>query len=157
MNINNFQLKKKNLHEGMAYHSYQEWQGPGQVKNCFRTCTTCADSHHPAHTKSQQGIGSPFIHSVVFNDFISGQWRPWSDCMNVQADLGLRCPHMPKDTFSHGPAKNMHTEFTLCAMYQTNRPKQTMYIETKAKCHILQCLIRFWGIVMEEYLVIIMG
>ena len=44
----------------------------------------------------------PFIHSVVSNGSISGQWRPWS--ADVQADLGFRCPHMPKDTFSHGAA-----------------------------------------------------
>ena len=28
--------------------------------------------------------------------------RPWSDCVNAQAELGLRCPHMPEYTFSHG-------------------------------------------------------
>ena len=26
----------------------------------------------------------------------------------VQADLGLRCPHMPEDTFLHGPARFIH-------------------------------------------------
>ena len=26
----------------------------------------------------------------------------WSDCADAQAGLGLRCPHMPEDTFSHG-------------------------------------------------------
>ena len=34
------------------------------------------------------------------NDSVSGQARLWSDCADVQADLGLRCPHMPKYTFS---------------------------------------------------------
>ena len=36
---------------------------------------------------------------IVSNDSISGQWRPWSGCMDVQADLGLCCPHMPRRHF----------------------------------------------------------
>ena len=35
---------------------------------------------------------------------IFGQQRPWSDCADAQADLGLRCPHMPEYTFSHDEA-----------------------------------------------------
>ena len=31
----------------------------------------------------------------------NGQWRPWSDCAIMQTDMGLRCPHMPEDTFLH--------------------------------------------------------
>ena len=53
----------------------------------FRSCA-CA-TYHP-------GIYSIFIHSVVFNDSISGQWRPWSDCADAQADLGLLCTNMSK-------------------------------------------------------------
>ena len=45
---------------------------------------------------------SLFIHSIVSNDSLSGQRRPWSDCANAQADLRLRYPHMLADTFSHG-------------------------------------------------------
>ena len=43
------------------------------------------------------------LHSypIVSDDSGRGQWKPWSDCANAQADLGLRCPHMPKDTISH--------------------------------------------------------
>ena len=52
--------------------------------------------------KYHPGLCSSFIHTVVSNDSDSGQWRPWSDCADAQADLGLRCPHMPKDTFSQG-------------------------------------------------------
>ena len=29
---------------------------------------------------------------LVLNNSVSGQWRPWSDCADAQADLGLRCP-----------------------------------------------------------------
>ena len=42
---------------------------------------------------------SPFIYSVISNDSFSGRWRHWSDCADSQADLGLRCPHLPEDTF----------------------------------------------------------
>ena len=45
------------------------------------------------------GLWSPFIHSVVTEDSAGGQWRPWSDCAYAQSDLGLRCPHLPEDTF----------------------------------------------------------
>ena len=44
---------------------------------------------------------SPFIHSVVSNDSVSGRCRPWSDCMDEKADLGLCCLHVPNDMFSH--------------------------------------------------------
>ena len=53
--------------------------------------------------KYQPGLFFPFIvhSSVVSTDSVSGQWRPWSDCADAQADLGLRSPHMPDDPFSH--------------------------------------------------------
>ena len=56
---------------------------------------------------------------ILFNDSVSGQWRPWSDCTDGQADLGLHCLHMPKDMFLHGAAqkvmvRQLHMNFT-CA------------------------------------------
>ena len=42
---------------------------------------------------------SPFIYSVISNNSFSGRWRHWSDCADSQAGLGLRCPHLPEDTF----------------------------------------------------------
>ena len=45
------------------------------------------------------------IHSVVSNYSVCGQQRPWSDYVDAQAYLGLRCPYMPEDTFSHGVAQ----------------------------------------------------
>ena len=64
-------------------------------RRCRSSCA-CSE-YHP-------GLFSPFIHSVVSNDFVSGQGRLRSDCADAQSDLGLRCPHMPDDTFSHGAA-----------------------------------------------------
>ena len=60
----------------------------------FRSSCTCA-KYHP-------GLCSPSIHFKVSNDFVRGQWRPWSDCAEAQADLGLCYPHMPEEMFSHG-------------------------------------------------------
>ena len=68
-----------------------------------------ADSDHPAHGQSiiQAFFCSPLMHPIVFNDSISGQWRPWSDCANAQADLAPLW-HMPEDTFLHDAAHVMH-------------------------------------------------
>ena len=65
----------------------------------FRPPCLCA-KYHP-------GLCSPSIQSVVSNNSVIGQWRPWSDCADAQSDLGLRCPHLPGDTFSHGAAQTM--------------------------------------------------
>ena len=51
----------------------------------FRSSFLCAKNH--------PYLCSPFIHTVVSSDSVSRQWWPWSDC--AQADLGLRCPHIP--------------------------------------------------------------
>ena len=38
------------------------------------------------------------------NDSGGGQRRPWSDCADAQADLGLCCQYMPEDILAwHGP------------------------------------------------------
>ena len=87
--------------------------GPLQVKKYLWTCVKYADSDHPMYAKyadsdhpmyAQSIILLPVIHVVVFNDSVNGQWRSWSDCTDEQADLGLRCPYMPKDMFLHGIA-----------------------------------------------------
>ena len=54
--------------------------------------------------KSHPGICSPLKHSKVSNNSVCGQLRPRSDYTDAQADLGLRCPHMPEDTFSYSAA-----------------------------------------------------
>ena len=63
-----------------------------------------------ACAKPHPGICSALIHSIVSNDSVSRQHKPWSDCADAQADRGLRCPYMPEDTFSHGVA---HLLFSL--------------------------------------------
>ena len=59
---------------------------PLKVRKIRRSRPFCAC------TKYHPGLCTPFIH-VLFNISIDGQWRPWSDCADAQADLGLRCPH----------------------------------------------------------------
>ena len=54
-----------------------------------------------ACTKYHPGSSSQFIHSVGSNDSVSGQWQPWSDCTDAQADLGFCSAHMTEGTFSH--------------------------------------------------------
>ena len=39
--------------------------------------------------QARQGFYSPF--DWLFIACVSGQWRPWSEKVNVQADLGLYC------------------------------------------------------------------
>ena len=62
-----------------------------------------------------------FIHSMMIHSIIvSGRRRLWSDCADAQADLGIRRPHMPDDTFSLSAA---HASFvfkgTLYRLYLT--------------------------------------
>ena len=41
-----------------------------------------------------------FALSLHSYDSVSGQQRPWPDCVEVQADLSLPCMTMPEDSFS---------------------------------------------------------
>ena len=68
----------------------------------FLTYWKCAFWSSCACAKYHSGLCSLFIHSVVSNNCVSTQWRLWSDCADARADLGLRCPHMSEETFSHG-------------------------------------------------------
>ena len=53
----------------------------------FRSSCACAKYH--------QGLCYSFSHFVVFNDFVSGRWRPWIDWPDAQADLSILCPLIP--------------------------------------------------------------
>ena len=73
---------------------------------CLRACAifcTYSDSSN-ACAKSHTSICSPMMYFIVSNDSASGQRRPWSDCADAQADLGLRWLPMPEGTFWHGAA-----------------------------------------------------
>ena len=64
------------------------------------TYPKCAVRSSCTCTKNHLGLCSPFIYSVVSNDSVSWQWRPWSDCTDVQAQLDLPCLHMLEDVFT---------------------------------------------------------
>ena len=54
-------------------------------------------------TYAKYNLCSPFIPSVVWSsDSVSMHWRPWADCADEQADLGLHQSCVPKDAW-HGP------------------------------------------------------
>ena len=67
--------------------------------------------------------------SVVSNDSVSGQRRPWSDCAHAQSDLGLPCPQMPEDTLQHGTANVIRSLY-----YITNTYKLGHWISYKIAC-----------------------
>ena len=75
---------------------------PRLEKRCHRECAKCAFRSYCACANYHSGLGSPFIHSIVSNNSVSRQWRSRSDYAAAQADLGLRGPHMPELTLSHG-------------------------------------------------------
>ena len=80
--------------------------GLGQAKKYLRACAKSADLHHPLNMRK---ISSE--HSVLSIDSVCGQLRLRSDCADTQSDQGLRCPHIPEDTFSHDAANiHMHSK-----------------------------------------------
>ena len=102
-----------------------------QAKVCLQTNIYCADSNHPAHAQSIiRALNLFLVHTFcVSKDSVSGQGRPWSACTDVQADLGLCCPHIPEDTFSHGmshlvyfllPSDSSFSEFTIYTLRHLN-------------------------------------
>ena len=73
----------------------------GGKKPPFKSYDKIYDSSQ-ACSKSHPDICSSLIDFIMSNDSVSRQQRPWSDCADAQADLGVRCLHMPDDTFLHG-------------------------------------------------------
>ena len=89
----------------MGYHIL----GPRQAKMCLRASTF---RFIPRMRKVSSG------HLLFIDTFYSIQWfcygrrRPWPDCADAQTDLGIRCPHMLEDSFSHG-VPHMNTFFSI--------------------------------------------
>ena len=59
--------------------------------------------------------GHTFLYLMVL---VSIQWRPGSDCADLMADLGIRCPHMPENTFSYVEPKYS----SLRSIFRRRRP-----------------------------------
>ena len=120
--------------------------GPCWVKNVFEHGQNAQIWHSSrACTMSYLGICSPLIHSIVSNNSTSGQWRPWSDCADAQADLGLRCPHMPKDMFTHGA---IHTgeQWTAWTYLRNGNGVETTFPPISVAFYLLTpCKLQIWN------------
>ena len=57
------------------------WIGHAKQKCVLEDAQTAHIKIHPMHTQSHLGICFPLIHSILSNDFVRGQQRPWSDCI----------------------------------------------------------------------------
>ena len=66
-------------------------------------CKICRLRSSCVCAKYLQDLYSSLIHCVVSSDSVSGQWRPLSDCMDVQADQSLHCLHIPEDLAWRSP------------------------------------------------------
>ena len=80
----------------------------------FTSSCTCAKSH--------PGVCSPLKHSTVCRER-----RPRSDCVDAQADPGLRCPHLPVFAWrgpcnvpSYCSANMLHVTCTVSILSFTN-------------------------------------
>ena len=84
----------------------------GHAQNVLIHIILCMQKYHP-------GICSLCIYSVVSNDSVSGQWMPRKDCADMQANLGIRCPYIPRiHSFAwRGPYKIRLAR--LCIMYMS--------------------------------------
>ena len=80
---------------------------PSSMRKMHRSRSPCAYAiYYP-------DLCFPFIHSIVSNDSVSGQWMPWSDWVDAQAYLGLRWSYMPENTFSYGAPSSVWLFFFL--------------------------------------------
>ena len=122
----------------------------GNVSSNRQTCKIPRFRFIPYMRRLIQAICSPLIHSIVSNDSVRGKRRPWSDCADAQADLGLRCPHMLEDTFSHGVTQNVihfmrfsfkHTPYF--SIYPTCSDRQT-WANVNLDCRVWHTIYRFF-------------
>ena len=75
---------------------------PRQAKKCLRISAKCAKSHHPV--QAQSIIRAFALHSYILSYPVILVADSEGPDQTAQADLGLRCPIMPEDTFSHDVA-----------------------------------------------------
>ena len=77
---------------------------PSNMRKMLRFGSSCACAkYHPA-------LWSSSFYSAISKYSVSRKQRAWSDCVDAQAELGLRCPHMSEDTFSQGTAHMTSTK-----------------------------------------------
>ena len=84
---------------GHLFYSCTIWSRPSE-KMPLSKWRMCGFTSSCACAKYHLYLCSPFTESVVSNDSFSRQ-----QSRHAQADLGLCCRHMPKDTYLHGTAQ----------------------------------------------------
>ena len=89
---------------------------------------------------SDQKLCNTSLCSAEPNDSISGQWLSWSDCVDAQADLGLRCPHMTEGTFSHGMAHVMLVALHRTCLVLAHLRKLRISPVQHFSCHVRESL-----------------
>ena len=74
-----------------------------RVKRVFGEYRNSKDPDQPTkpHNLIIKALVYIAIYSTVSKESVNEWWRPRSDCAHAQTDLGLRCPHMHEDTFTH--------------------------------------------------------
>ena len=72
---------------------------PTNMRKMRRFGSSCAC----ACAMSRPSLCSPLKHFIMTNVSVKGSEGP-DHSADAQADLSLRCPHIPEDTFSHGAA-----------------------------------------------------
>ena len=60
---------------------------------------------------------------------LADNWGPDYTARNAQADMDLRCPHMPEDTFLHGTAQII--ECLLWAFVHDMNTDNPLYTDTR--------------------------
>ena len=101
------------LHDLLHYLLlYTDLRQLGRVKrkSAFKHAQNCGFISSCACAKSQSYICSRSKHSIIFRDYVCGQRMLWLACVDAQADLGFRCPHIPEDMFSHDEALLLYRE-----------------------------------------------
>ena len=75
---------------------------PAHEKTYKMACAPSEDSDQPGHPPSLIGVFAVRIKKAwILSYLLSAQRRLWSDWADAQADLSLRCAHMPFCWFCH--------------------------------------------------------
>ena len=102
----------------------------------FRSSCTYAQYH--------LGLCSPFIHSEVSNDFVSGKWRSWSDCADTRRHIFTwhgPYDYMSEKTFADRVYKIYQYGLTHCS---PDTPKRVIGKQCKPRCLIRVSTVCKW-------------
>ena len=134
-----------------------KWAAPSE--GVFEHAQNAQIQIHPTHAQSLIRAFPLhwYILMIIPNDFAIGQRRSWSDCADVQADLGLQRSHVPEDTLLQGEAEirwNCYKEqlgrpyvisdsATLCKNC-INKETYTINLDTWTMHTLSLVVLKFW-------------